>query len=147
MFGKEDIEFIVTAMYKDEMRNISEKIKLNESNLAEVIKLNSTFKRYLSKISLICQKIASIFIRHNFIKREELSKVIDSLYERERSYTFELKELTLKKSEIDNSYQYIIDNISKGDLQYVENLILMRSININHSYQSNQSRALQFLME
>ena len=39
------------------------------------------------------------------------------------SYTFELKELTLKKSEIDNSYQYIIDNISKGDLQYVENLI------------------------
>jgi hypothetical protein len=147
MFDKEDIEFIVSAMYKDELRNISEKIKSRESNLAEVVKLNSNLKRYLGKISLIWQKITSVFIKSNMVDGEALSKVVDSLYEREIQYKFELRELNIKKSEIESSYQYIMENITKGDLKYVENLIFMRSIHVDSRSISNQSRTLQLLTE
>ena len=147
MFDKEDIKFIVSAMYKDELRSIADKIKFRESNLDEVVRLNSNLKRYLGKISLIWQRINSIFIKSNIINGENLSTVIDSLHEREIQYKVELKELNIKKSEIEYLYQYIIENITKGDLQYVENLIFMRSINVEVRSISNQSRTLQLLTE
>jgi ethanolamine utilization cobalamin adenosyltransferase len=63
MFCREDIELIVNAMYKDELRNICEKINIMELRILEIIKLNSGFKRYLTKLFLIIAKVYYFFTK------------------------------------------------------------------------------------
>jgi hypothetical protein len=55
-----------------------------------------------------------------------------SPYQKEREYKLELQRLKRKKNEIKNLYNHIISNILEDELLYVQNLILMRSIEFNH---------------
>lgn len=132
MFCREDIELIVNAMYKDELRNICEKINIMELRILEIIKLNSGFKRYLTKLFLIIEKVCYFFSNEKITDRTILSRILVSPYQKEREYKLELQRLKRKKNEIKNLYNHIISNILEDELLYVQNLILMRSIEFNH---------------
>lgn len=147
MFCREDIELIVNAMYKDELRYVSEQINHIKFNISEVDKINSGLSKYLGQASIIWKKLRNLFKKNQLSTEEALSRVVLTLSEKESKYKLELEKLNLKKSEIDCVYQYIMDNIKKDDLSYVENLILMRSIQENGGRSGTRTRTLQFLME
>ena len=131
MFSREDIELIVQAMYKDELRNISEMISKIQASIAEIKKLNSGFKRYSAPLFRICNTIHSIMTRDKISDKKISSKVEISLSQKAKAYKLELEQLHLKKNEIEYIYDYIIYNIVQDDLMYAQNLILMRSIQPN----------------
>lgn len=147
MFCREDIELIVNAMYKDELRDVCEKINKIKFSISEVEKINSGFAKYLGKASLIWKKLRCLFKQDTLSTEEALSRVVVSLSERELKYKLELEKLNLKKNEIDCVYEYIMDNIKRDDLTYVQNLILMRSIQENDGRIGTSTRTLQLLME
>lgn len=137
MFCREDIELIVDAMYKDELRDIAQKINNIETSINEVIKLNSGYKKYLRKFFLIWDKIYYFFRSDIISDSKILSKVLVSHCQKEIEYKLELQRLQMQKKEIKNLYDYIVNNIVENDLVYAQNLILMRSIGINHDNQSH----------
>jgi hypothetical protein len=131
MFSREDIELIVYAMYQDELRDICERMTVIQANLAEVQRLNSSFKRSIERLFLIWEKIKYIFKRDRNIDGEILSTVVLSLTQKEIAYKIELKKLNLQKKEVEYIYDYIIYKILPDDLVYAQDLILMRSVRQN----------------
>jgi hypothetical protein len=132
MLNIEDIKIVAEAMYKDELRLISQAIVENQSTLNE-LEMQKLFLVRQNKDSFM-KRLKNFFAKHKDYHVLGISQLITSIDIRILSCKKEIEMLQAKSNEIYNIYSHILGQINTDDLLYLENLILMRAIKVSKNY-------------
>jgi hypothetical protein len=130
MLNIEDMTIVVEAMYRDELRLISQSITENKSTLTKLELQKSFLLKHKSKS--LFKKIKMFFTRQDNYNELAINQLMKNLDLKIATCKGDLEKLYRQSNEIYNIYSYIIEQIQTNDLLYMKNLILMRGIKISN---------------